>query len=86
MRVKHLFLGVFASCYFCACGSILSKDRASFRLDSVPKGAKVTTDSGSVLGFTPIVLKLPKTAQNNSQRSVYISVSGYKTAKVTISE
>ena len=84
MRIKHLLLGVLASCYFCACGSILSKDRASFRLDSVPKGAKVTTDSGAVLGFTPIVLKLPKTAQSNSQRSLYIGTSGHKTAKITI--
>ncbi|MAD60671.1 MAG: hypothetical protein CMH49_04030 [Myxococcales bacterium] len=84
MRYKYLLLGVIASWCFSACATILNTERASFRLDSIPKGAKVTTHTGAILGFTPIVLKLPKKAQNSSEKVIYVSISGYKTAKVKI--
>ena len=84
MRYKYLLLGVIASWCFSACATILNTERASFKLDSIPKGAKVTSQSGTILGFTPIVLKLPEKAYNSSEKVIYVSKSGYKTAKVKI--
>ncbi len=83
-RCRIKLLTVIFTLQLCGCGTILKGERASFKLDSVPKGAKVTNYSGAVLGFTPIVLKLPRKAKGSDEKSVYVTIPGYKTAKVTI--
>ncbi len=64
------------------CATIFSGDKPEFTIDSVPQGAIVKLPSGKFLGVTPITLRLPSKAVQNSLKTLHVQLARYH--KVTL--